>query len=269
MISLLKKKISVKRVIGIVLAVLIVVAIALFAAFRIYTSDYYAADTGTIQEIADLIGDSVTAYTDETGTVFIPADHDVKAVVVFYPGGKVEYSAYSSLMYELSDMGYICVIPRMRGNLAFLNVDAIDDIRRKYADEMALVNGLDWYLAGHSLGGVAAANYLADKAKNDRGDLVGGFKGLILCASYPADDLSGTTLRFISIRGSNDGVLNMENYEKSRSYWPGDAREEVIEGGIHSYFGSYGIQENDGEPAITNQEQLDITARIIDEWICQ
>ncbi len=269
MISLLNKKISYKRVIGIVLAVLVVAAIALFVAFRIYTSDYYRADTGTIEEIADLIGDNVSVYTDKSGTVFIPESEAAKAVVVFYPGGKVEYLAYSSLMYELSDMGYICVIPRMRGNLAFLNIDAVDDLRKKYAEEMALANGLDWYLAGHSLGGVAAVSYLADKAKQEKGDLVGGFKGLILCASYPADDLSGTPLRFISIRGSKDGVLNMDNYEKSRSYWPGDATEEVIEGGIHSYFGSYGIQEKDGEPAITNREQLDITARIIDEWISQ
>ena len=50
----MNKKISFKRVIGIVLAVLVVAAAALFVAFRIYTSDYYAADTDAIEEIAAL-----------------------------------------------------------------------------------------------------------------------------------------------------------------------------------------------------------------------
>ena len=263
------KKKSAKKILGIVLLVVLIAVVALFTAYRIYTRDYYAADTETIGEIADSIGGNVDVYTDNSGTVFIPSDHSARAVVVFYPGGKVEYISYSGLMYELADMGYICVIPRMRGNLAFLNVDAIDDIRKKYADEMSLVGNLDWYLAGHSLGGVAAASYLADKAEHDAGDLVGGFRGLILCASYPAEDLSGTGLRFLSVLGSNDGVINMKNYEASRSKWPADSTEEIIEGGIHSYFGCYGIQDGDGEPAITNLEQLDAAAAVIDEWISQ
>jgi hypothetical protein len=260
-----KKK--VKRIIGIVLLVLVLIMVAAFVAFRIYTSSYYAADTETIEKIKAGVGDSVASYTDESGVVFLPESGAPKAVVVFYPGGKVEYSAYSGLMYELANMGYVCVIPRMKWNLAFFSIGAIDDIRQKYADEMHLVENLDWYLAGHSLGGVAAAEYLAGKADNDLGDLVAGFKGLILCASYPADSLAETNLRLLSILGSNDGVINIENYEESRTNWPQDSTEYVIDGGIHSYFGSYGIQEGDGEPAITNYEQLDTTAEVIDKWI--
>ncbi len=262
-------KSSIRRTLCIVLIILAVTAGALYAAFRIYTSNYYKADYETIDEIAEYVGSNVSAYTDETGTVFVPADFDVRAVVIFYPGGKVEYSAYSSLMYELTDMGYICVIPKMKANLAFLDIDAIDDIRKRYADEMNLVSNLDWYLAGHSLGGVAAAKYLSDKARHQQGDLVAGFRGLILLASYPSSSLADTNLRFLSILGSNDGVINMANYEESRTNWPSDSTEQIIEGGIHSYFGSYGIQEGDGVPEITNQQQLDITAEIIDQWISQ
>ena len=260
---------SVKRVLCIVLAVLLLLVVGIYAAFRIYTRNYYAADTETIKEIAENVGESVDVYTDNSGTVFLPVSDQARAVIVFYPGGKVEYIAYSGLMYELADMGYICVIPQMKGNLAFLNIDAIDDIRKKYADEMDRVSSLDWYLAGHSLGGVAAAEYLSDEARHEKGDLVAGFKGLILCASYPSDSLADTKLRLLSIIASNDGVLNMDRYESGKSLWPGDSTERVIEGGIHSYFGSYGIQKGDGTPHITNIQQLEMTAQIIHEWISQ
>ncbi|MBO5622611.1 MAG: alpha/beta hydrolase, partial [Butyrivibrio sp.] len=66
---------------------------------------------------------------------------------------------------------------------------------------------------------------------------------------------------------SNDEVLNMNAYEENKANWPEDSTEIVIDGGNHSYFGTYGIQDGDGTPSISNQEQIDITAQIIDDWI--
>lgn len=253
---------------------LVVILLALVVGFKIYTSNYYATDEQTLEIIKESVEGSVSWHTDDTGTVFLPKDQQVKAVIFFYPGGKVEYTAYSALMYELADKGYICVLPEMPENLAFLRVDTIDAIRAKYAQEMTAVKDLDWYLAGHSLGGVAAAKYLTEEAAPGTGDQGAGtgtkadaFKGLILCASYPADDLSGLGIRFLSIRGSNDGVLNLKRYEDSRKFWPSDSTEKVIDGGIHSFFGCYGIQKGDGEPGITNMQQLETAATMIDEWI--
>ena len=268
------KKRSRKKILLILSILLVVVLLAAVAGFKIYTSNYYAADEASYEIIKESVGDDVSYHTDDTGTVFLPKGKQVKAVIFFYPGGKVEYTAYSALMYELADKGYICVLPRMPENLAFLRVDAMDAIRANYAQEMTAVKDLDWYLAGHSLGGVAAAKYLTEESVPETEGQSGGtgtkadaFKGLILCASYPADDLSGLGIRFLSIRGSNDGVLNLKRYEESRKFWPADSTEKVINGGIHSFFGCYGIQKGDGEPGITNMEQLETTATMIDEWI--
>ena len=270
----LGKKRSRKKKLFVLGILLVVILLAAIVGFKIYTSNYYAADEPSLELVQESVGKNVSCYTDDTGTVFLPKEQQVKAVIFFYPGGKVEYTAYSALMYELADKGYICVLPEMPENLAFLRVDTIDAIRAKYAQEMTTVKDLDWYLAGHSLGGVAAAKYLTEKdapGTKDQGAGTGtksdAFKGLILCASYPADDLSGLPLRFLSIRGSNDGVLNLKRYEESRKFWPADSTEKVINGGIHSFFGCYGIQKGDGEPGITNMEQLETTATMIDEWI--
>ena len=61
--------------------------------------------------------------------------------------------------------------------------------------------------------------------------------------------------------------MNLKRYEESRKFWPADSTEKVIDGGIHSFFGCYGIQKGDGEPGITNMQQLETTAAMIDEWI--
>ena len=59
----------------------------------------------------------------------------------------------------------------------------------------------------------------------------------------------------------------MKQYEASKKLWPVNSEEYVIQGGIHSYFGSYGIQDKDGEPQITNFEQITQTADIIADWV--
>ncbi|SDA49108.1 Guanyl-specific ribonuclease Sa [Butyrivibrio sp. INlla18] len=237
----------------------IMLVIILAASFKIYTSNYYREDKGIVDEIADEYKDKVNAYSDENGMVFIPHGQEIKAVIVFYPGGKVEYTSYSGFMYELASRGIVCILPRMPENLAFLRVNAVEVITGNRQEETSSVGACDWYLAGHSLGGVAASTYISEHAED--------YTGLILCGSYPSDDLSDKELRLLSIYGSEDHVINMENYENAKSLWPSDSTEFVIYGGIHSYFGSYGIQDGDGEPTITNREQMQKAADIIVEWI--
>ena len=242
----------------IVLAILVIV----FAiAFKTYTGKYYREDNAIISVITNLFDDTVHSYSNHNGTVFIPVDQTPKAVIVFYPGGKVEYSAYNSLMYAIAAKGYICLLPKMPENLAFFRIDAAKKITEGYEKDNELVEGVDWYLAGHSLGGVAAATYFGETLDE------GSYKGIILCASYPTVDFSDSDIRLLSIRGSEDKVLNMDNYEDSKKFWPEDSEEIVIEGGIHSYFGSYGIQAGDGTPEITNEAQITFTAKAIDNWI--
>lgn len=240
----------------VLLGLFIILAVAAVC-FKIYTGNYYRANEDTIEDFAGSYS-SVHSYSDDNGAVFIPTGDEIKAMIVFYPGGKVEYTAYSPLMYELAGRGYLCLLPRMPENLAFLRIDAVDKLTAGRGKEIETVEELDWYLAGHSLGGVAASAYL----KEDNS-----FRGLILCGSYTTTDFSGSDMRLLSIFGENDGVISRENYDASKSLWPEDSKEFVISGGIHSYFGSYGIQEGDGKPTITNEQQITETADIISSWI--
>ena len=85
----------------------------------------------------------------------------------------------------------------------------------------------------------------------------------MLLAAYSTADLRESGLAVLSLYGTEDKVLNREKYEKYQKNLPRDTEEIVIEGGCHAYFGAYGVQKGDGEPAITRKEQTEVTVREI------
>lgn len=207
-----------------------------------YVNDYYHADAMAIAILDDHDNEHSAMHIemlDEDALAFIP--DNPKAAFIFYPGGKVEYTAYAPLMKRFAEHGVLCILPEMPGNLAVLDMQAAKRYRNRYPDVDK------WYIGGHSLGGSMAANCVREHVDE--------YEGLILLAAYSTVDLSGTDLQVISVYGSEDGVLDMEKYREYKSNLPIDAQELVIDGGCHAFFGSYGTQEGDGVPKISNEEQ--------------
>ena len=235
-------------ILSVCLAVLFVFGVGGYA----YVSDYYHADETALEAMAYLT-DSVQVEQDGNVTWFVP--EDPTAGLIFYPGGKVEHTAYAPLLRACAEQGILCALVRMPGNLAVLDANAADGLRQKHPEVTA------WYMAGHSLGGAMAANYAAAHAED--------FNGLILLAAYSTKDLTGTTLRVLSVYGSEDGVMNRESYEKNWSNLPADTTEVVLDGGCHAQFGSYGAQDGDGVPTISGEEQVRRTAEAITAFVGQ
>lgn len=212
----------------------------------IYVSDYYYAEQRALDQICSSNTVQVE-YVDKDKLVFSPKD--AKAGLIFYPGGKVQFEAYVPLMKRLAEQNMLCVLIKMPCNLAVLDVSAADGIKDEYPEIET------WYIGGHSLGGSMAASYVAEHTDD--------FAGLALLAAYSTADLSESDLKVVSITASEDNVMNCEKYKEYYSNLPSDTQEVVIEGGCHGYFGMYGIQDGDGEPTISNEEQLSITADAI------
>lgn len=169
--------------------------------------------------------------------------------LIFYPGAKVEYTAYLPLCYELAEQGIDCFLVKMPCNLAFLGQNKAQGLMQDYTYE-------NWYLSGHSLGGAMAASYAAEHLKE--------IDGLVLLAAYPTKSLDRENFSVLSLYGSEDGVLNMEKVETGRKLMPDNYMEVCIEGGNHAYFGDYGEQKGDGVAKITREEQ---TKQTVDEII--
>ena len=219
--------------------------------FTLYASDYYRADREAIEEFAKSI--SAVKTTDDGRGVRTYGEENAEYGFIFYPGGKVEYTAYEPLMLSLASKGAFCVLVKMPFNLAVLDMNAADGIREKYQDISR------WYIGGHSLGGSMAASYVANHAQE--------YEGLILLASYSTKDLSGENLRVLSVCASNDTVLNNDKYKECKKNLPARSIEYTISGGCHAYFGMYGAQEGDGTPKITNKEQIEKTCGYIEQFV--
>lgn len=235
-----------RKAIIIICAVLLVIA----AAFGIYVHDYYHADAEALAVLEQPAPQVEVESVEGRQIVFRPTSPAAGAScgLIFYPGGKVQCEAYAPLMQALAERGIFCVIVRMPCNLAVLDADAAEGIAEQYPEVDR------WYLGGHSLGGVMAASYAAGHPDE--------CEGLILLAAYTTKSFAGCSLRALSVYGSEDGVLNMEAYQKNYKNLPPDTKEHVIEGGCHAYFGYYGAQDGDGTPTITRDEQIEQTADV-------
>ena len=213
-----------------------------------YVNDYSHADA------------SVNTYLNGTSNVSVEkVDNGLfldgpgnDSALIFYPGAKIEYISYLPLFMELANDGVDCFIVEMPANLAFLGADSADSIigGDKYSYD-------EWYISGHSLGGVVASSY----AINHKDKI----SGLILLASYPVDDMGNMSV--LSIYGSNDKTLNKETYDESKSLMDNNLTEYVINGGNHAQFGSYGNQSGDGIATISPENQRDQTEKAILDFI--
>ena len=235
---------KIKIVLYIILALIIlIVCLSVW-----YVNDYSHADA------------SVNTYLNGTSNVSVEkVDNGLfldgpgnDSALIFYPGAKIEYISYLPLFMELANDGVDCFIVEMPANLAFLGADSADSIigSGKYSYD-------EWYISGHSLGGVAASSY----AINHKDKI----SGLILLASYPVDDLGNMSV--LSIYGSNDKTLNKETYDESKSLMDNNLTEYVINGGNHAQFGSYGNQSGDGVATISPENQRDQTEKAILDFI--
>lgn len=219
--------------------------------FLIYANTYAKADEIAIQAINH--NEIVEVTIDGDLIIFQPPAIETNTGVIFYPGGKVEAHAYAPLMQNLASEGYLTVIYQMPYNLAILKSGAADTVMEHFPEIQ------NWYIGGHSLGGVAASSYASKNA-----DKLAGYFAL---ASYPSSDLSNQPLNMLSIYGTNDEILNYDNYEKYKVNAPENAKYVEIEGGNHAFFGNYGAQKGDGQATISREEQQAQTIMYLLEFL--
>lgn len=222
---------------------LLIILIAMFGYLRIY----YHADETALQAIDSSTDVQVTKINK--GYYFDGQGEDT--ALIFYPGAKVEGIAYAPLLLELAENGVDCFLAEMPLNMAIFGVSYGEEFINQYDYE-------NWYMAGHSMGGMMAANFTVDR--------VDSIDGLVLLAAYSMADIDDS-VSLLSIYGDQDEVLTMSAYHEYMDNWPSDSVEYVIKGGNHSGFAYYGPQQGDGIAKISKDEQIAQTAEAILELI--
>ncbi|WP_153733070.1 alpha/beta family hydrolase [Sporosarcina obsidiansis] len=241
-----KKSLKFKIFTGIAIFLIIVVS-----GFFIYVSSYYKASSLAL----DSLKSSSLVKVEENGDIlFEPVSNAKNIGFIFYPGAKVEASAYAPIAKEIASKGYTVSIAKMRFNLAILSPNRAHSIISDHQD-------IDtWVIGGHSLGGVMASDYALE---NDK------IKGLVLLASYPQTktNLSSKRIKVLSLWGSRDEVADLNKVKEAKNVVPSDSEFIEIKGGNHGGFGDYGHQKGDGKSSITNKQQMKDTSKYIIELL--
>lgn len=226
-------------------AVLIVVVSMVATVFVVWASDASAPTDAALQA---LNSDSQVFVSAENGwLIFYPAENSrPETGFIFYPGGRVDYRAYAPVLKLVAEKGIFVAVVPVPLNLAFFDVNAAARVQAAYPEVD------NWFVGGHSLGGVAASSYAAGHPE---------IRGVVFWASHPADDLLRVKdIKAISIYGTNDGLATGDTLDASRDLLPEGTQFIPIEGGNHAQFGSYGPQAGDNDADISPEEQWAQTA---------
>lgn len=224
------------------LTILIILSLSIFFIWTQNTYERISADQIEIEEVK-ILEDDWHMYTAE----------NAEKGIILYPGAKVEPEAYAYLAQELSKQNITIAIPSVRLNLPIFDISKANEIIEN--DQH-----IEWYIAGHSMGGAAAAMY-ADQNLDK-------INGLILLGAYAASNetLNESDLPVLSISGSEDGLSTPEKIKENSSNLPSATNFIEIPGGNHAYFGVYGSQSGDNESELTVKEQQDVIIDTILNW---
>jgi hypothetical protein len=182
------------------------------------------------------------SVTQDKWIVFEP-NKETDIGLVFYPGGLVEPTAYAPILHQIAEEGVLVIITPMPLNLAILNTGAAEGVIEAYPQIST------WVIAGHSLGGAAAAIFAENKPSK--------IDAIALWDSYPPDsaDLSDNTISAISIYGTTNSFPNTDHFQDKINLMPPGTKYIAIEGASHAQFGDYGQQKGDVVPSISMGEQ--------------
>lgn len=242
----MKKSLRFKIIKGIIGVLIVSISM-----FFIYVSFYYKANDLAMESLKT----DAKVEVKENGDILFKPLYNAKNVgFIFYPGAKVEASAYAPMAREIAASGYTVVIAKMKFNLAILSPNEADNIIKENKN----IN--TWIIGGHSLGGVMAADY---SIKNEK------IRGLVLLASYPksGEYFGEKDIKVLSLWGSNDKVADLSKVKNAKDVMPRGAEFIEIKGGNHGGFGDYGHQKGDGDASITNKEQMSYTSKTIIKFI--
>ena len=232
-----------KNRLKIIFLIVVIFLVLSVSCFFVWTCFYYKADSVALELYENLENSKKLEIIDNA--IVMNPDLPNNIGIIFYPGAKVETIAYIPLFEELRQRGFTCVLLDMPFHLAFFAPDAANNVYE-------MLPSIDnWYVTGHSLGGVMASSYASKNPEK--------IEGLVVMGAYVYGDYPQKNALTIY------GTFN-SNLEKSIDYTDNIV---ILDGGNHAQFGNYGRQKGDPDATITPKEQQRQTIDAMLDFILQ
>lgn len=140
-----------KKRFKVILIFILSIVVLLVGAFLIYVSDYYRTD-----DVALAVMKSDDTIRIQGNITILSPDKPSDTALIFYPGGKVEHTAYIPILEKLRQNGITCVLIEMPFNMAIFDPNAADKVFNELPDIK------NWHIGSHSMGGAMASSYAAN-----------------------------------------------------------------------------------------------------------
>ncbi len=185
---------------------------------------------------------TLTRVADDGGYWRASPSQSNGVLFIFIPGGLVPAQSYGFIAENLAKKGITTIIPESPLGIAFFDYTKGTRIRLSLENRGEKFRKIIY--GGHSLGG-AMTGLLAGFGER--------MDGMVLLAAFPAADCSARNIPTLTIAAELDGLISPQRIRDSLAQLPKNTQFELINGGIHAFFGRYGIQARDGTPSITRE----------------
>lgn len=204
---------------------------------------YYRIDGVPLPEtraFADQPGFRVEEARDGSLT-FLPDAPNGRGLLIMH-GAVIKPMSYANTAAFFARRGYTVYLPYGPGRMSIAAIDTTASRIPGFGLE-------DWYLIGHSMGGMASLSVARL--------LPGYFRAGALWATAMPEDFSELSLPLLFLWGDQDGLLGPERYATARGRLPETTEFVTVEGANHRDFAMYSHQYFDGPGELGWQAQID------------
>jgi len=209
---------------------------------------WYQIDGQPLPETAQFMaGDGFTVTEFDDGSLVFRPDVSNGHGLLIMHGALIKPKSYVKSAAFFARLGYTVLLPNGMARLSILAVDGAAERMKDFAVR-------DWFVIGHSMGGMAGLTLIARHRPN--------VTAVALWAASQPSDFSDLSLPMLFLWGDTDGLLPPERFAAGKAKLPATVEYVTVAGGNHQDFAMYSHQFFDREGLLGWGAQIDLANEI-------
>jgi pimeloyl-ACP methyl ester carboxylesterase len=194
-----------------------------------------------------LVGDGFAVSEDDDGSLVFRPDVSNGHGLLIMHGALIKPKSYAKTAAFFARRGYTVLLPY---GMVRLSITAVDGAAERMKDFAVR----DWFVIGHSMGGMAGLMLVERHRPN--------VTAVALWAASQPSDFSDLSLPILFLWGDTDGLLGPERFAAGKANLPATVEYVTVVGGNHQDFAMYSHQFFDREGLLGWGAQIDLANEI-------